>query len=231
MKRNILILGIVFLQVIFCKAQNFNYSFVKQNQSYTNLADSSLTALNDNQVWDDNTYLIPIGFSFQFAGQSFDSLKVRTNGTITFDSNNKFNFVCLYKNFICDVNSEGVSQSPINKELVVLPNGNKQLRIEFKNVFFMTTSGLKKHTNFQIWLTQGDNSIEFHMGDSDSSIGNENFVFGLINMNPSPSNSTIAYLISGDPTAPVASSISFGVNLVHLLTIPPSGTTYIFTAN
>lgn len=231
MKRCFLVFSIVFIQSVFCKAQSFNYSFEKQNQTYNFLSDSSLFVVSGSQVWDDNTYLIPIGFSFQFAGQTFDSIKVRTNGTITFDNNNKFNFACLYKNFICDVNTEGISQSPISKELIVLPSGNKQLRVEFKNVFFLTTSGAKKHTNFQIWLNEGSNSIEFHMGDSDTSISNENFVLGMINMNPSTSNATIAYLISGNANDPVAAIIPFGGNLIQLLNIPPTGTTYIFTAN
>jgi hypothetical protein len=210
------------------RSQNFDYSVANSQSQFVFISDSVKT-ITDSTTWDDNTFQIAIGFPFSFAGQVFDSVKIRTNGTFTFDQDNKYNFVALYKNFISEINENGYSTSPITKELITLPDGNKRLKIEFQNALFYSSSGAKVHTNFQVWLNQQYNTIEFHMGNTDVNVSNEGCLMGLINMNGG--GSALGYLLQGSTSSPTGVTVSKGSDAVQLGSIPPSGTTYIFNKN
>lgn len=210
-------------------SQNFNYSKSVQSSAFTFLNDSLKTIVIDNTVWDDNDYRLPIGFSFVFAGQSFDSLTVRTNGTFTFDTEAKYNFITLFKDFICESDLNNRSLSPISRELITLANGTKRLKIEFKNAAFYTSAGVRAHIDFQLWLNQQDNSIEFHMGAGDAGIANESCLVGLLNMNNTNGGSK-GYLLRGAPASPAAEAPGADHN-IHLSNIPTSGTVYVFNPN
>lgn len=230
MKKKITLSLFVIALVFAAKAQNFNYTVFVQQSNFNPISDSVATPI-DSTVWDDNTYFIPIGFTFNFAGQAFDSLKVRTNGTFSFDNNNKFNFVSLYKNFFSDVDENGVSISPILKELTVRQNGTKILKIEFKNVSFkLSSDGTKKHTNFQVWFVEENNSIEFHMGDSEAGSTIGSCLLGLLSMNPF-NETSIGYLLQGDFATAQGVLIENGSPLAQLTSLPAAGLTYVFTMN
>lgn len=218
-----------FLLIPKIKSQNFNYSVLVQNSSFVFLTDSLKTTI-DSSVWDDNAYQIPIGFNFEFAGSSFDSLTIHTNGTITFNNNSTYNFVALFKNFISDANSDNHSLSPIAKELITLSDGTKQLKIEFKNATFKTSAGVNVHLSFQIWLNQQSNSIEFHMGTIDIGITGENCMLGMLNMKNDGAVYR-GYLLQGNPSTPTGDLIPVGGQNVQLSNVPPSGTVYKFTIN
>jgi hypothetical protein len=223
--KNIYVLLLLFI-AFKSNAQNFNYSVVTQTEGFEFLNDS-IKSINDNNImWDDNSYKTAIGFSFVFAGQSFDSLKIQTNGTITFDNISKYNFVGLFKNFVGEVDSMSHSISPITKELTTLANGSKRLKIEFQNAAFVSNTNIKVHVNFQIWINQLNNSIEFHMGPTDASLANEISIIGLLN---SYGDGALGYLLEGSTSTPNGVLIPVGGNAVQLTTLPINGTAYIFT--
>jgi hypothetical protein len=226
--KNIVVLFLFLLVSFKSHAQNFNYSVVTQTSSFVFLNDS-LPTLNNNIIWDDNTYPVAIGFTFTFAGQTFDSVKIQTNGTLTFDNLNKYNFMGLFKNFMSELDSMDHAVSPIIMQLTTLSSGFKQLKIEFENAKFYTAAGVKVHTNFQIWLNQQNNTIEFHMGSTDVALTAEATILGLLNTRGG--GVSLGYLLQGNPVTPTGVLIPSGGNVVQLTAFPANETVYVFTAN
>lgn len=231
MKKNrmIALIGSIIISIFSAElsAQEYNYSYHVSNSPFTSLNDSTKSII-DNSVWDDNTYTVPIGFELEFAGQRFNSLKIMTNGTIAFDEDNKYNFVALYKDFICETDDQNHSQSPISKELLTLPDGTKRLVIEFINAAFIQDDGTKNHISFQIWLNQKNNSIELHIGEMNTII-NDGCLVGILNINAGENDSTIGYLLQGNQSSHSSAAISKAETPSNRRTIPNQGTVYTFT--
>jgi hypothetical protein len=229
-KEKFLLLLFAFAITIISKSQNFNYQFSASEVTYLPLIDSTSTVI-DSTVWDDNIYKLPIGFTFRFAGQDFDTVRIRTNGVFTFDTLNRYNFVALYKNFICETDINNKSQSPILKEVTTNTNGKKTLKIEFRNAYLNVGSS-KKHINFQVWLNEENNSIEFRIGNFDGGLASENFLLGLMDMDGKGENNTIAFLVNnGSGSSLSSSSVDKGQSATHLQGLMSTGTSVIFIPN
>lgn len=227
-----LVLFFILHKVDLIKGQNYSYSFSTENETFAYLPnDSSVQNLNEYQVWDDNTYAVPLGFSFNFAGNIFDTVKIGTNGVLTFDNDSKFNFSCLFKNFICETNDQALALSNLKSQIVSQENGNKILKIEFQNVYFILKNGEKKHLNFQVWLFEGLNSIEFRMGDYDVGIIDEFFIIGPINMNFSANDAAIGALLKNGNSTPILAIMNRGEKLPQINTLPASGSVLKFFQN
>jgi hypothetical protein len=224
--RKMIFVLMLLLSVNYCATgQSFNYSFTKDSTGYVNLNDSTKTILDENK-WDDNSYRIPIGFSFAFADSTFDSVTVRTNGTFTFDSEGRYNFTSLYKDFIAYTDASNVLQSTI--AYAQTGTGSSHiLKIEFRNAMIIN-SGSESHVNFQVWLYQQDGSIELHMGNSDGPP--QNCIVGLINMY-NTTDYPVGFLLEGSPSLPTGVSINPGENITDLEGLPASGSVYRFTSN
>ena len=208
-------------------AQNFDYAFSKETYSFEFLNDST-KAIIDSSVWDDKSYRIPVGFNFNFAGNSFDSITVKTNGTITFDSVGQFNFSALFMDFIADVDSNNRSISPLAYHIVTPVAGGALLKVEFRNVMLVAPNGDRSHMSFQIWLYQQGSVIEFHMGDADTPT--QPCLVGLINTN-NTEEFPVGYLLSGSAVSPTGVLINSGGNVVQLSGFPLPGEVYRFISN
>ncbi|HEY8400889.1 MAG TPA: T9SS type A sorting domain-containing protein [Cytophagaceae bacterium] len=177
------------------KAQNFCFS--QATESYTPL--TNVTSLTDSLVWDDTSFYVPIGFSFNYKGKIYDSLTVESNGGLYLKDFNKINFDTFMVN--------GVEVELINDTLPIISafgevfNGidlidkgyfsgqskshihytitgfapDRVFAIEYKNVGFKSLDSVfaNDSLNFQIRLYETTNAISFHYGQgmaSDSTI-------------------------------------------------------------
>jgi hypothetical protein len=225
-------------------AQNFDYSVSSDSVAWDEL--SSQTILNtSNSAWN-ISYRIPIGFSFNYLGRSFDSLTIETNGYFVFDANRNYSFIS-FAGFGDRVDSLG-DHAVLGYELTG-GSGNHILKIQFKNCG-QSISALNS-LSYQVWFHEANNKIETRVGPnsyrcmveeqalSADSIGRVQFttitvsdtvqsMIGLINMNM---NSQVrAYLLTGSFLDPSGQQVDENnTELAHMVEIPRSGYRYTFT--
>lgn len=208
------------------QAQDFNYQFTHSNSSYIPLT-GGIPIANGEVDWSGKRFRLPIGFTFNFAGGSFDSLAIESNGFIKFDDQRA---VVIHQGAGCKKDSSGLL-SVLSRSLSG-EDGNKILKIQFSNCGYDRSSSLE-FLNYQVWLFQTNGKIEIHTGTSsypdltDSTQSEITLLVGLIN--PLQNSTTTALLLSGSPSEPVSIPIGSGEALQYLQYVPLSGKNYIFT--
>ncbi|MEZ4913085.1 MAG: hypothetical protein R2798_03410 [Chitinophagales bacterium] len=187
--------------------------------------------LNNTPYWDDEIYEMPIGFSFEFDGQTYSSVFVDTNGALLFQNPEIVGSYLGAFASIADLAGLSDGSSTIRYFLDGQP-GNRILIIDWQNAgFYDDTEGF--FLNFQIWLYEGTNQIAFHFGENnltDSAFDlffqdfSGTYITGV-------SYDTEAYILTGNIVDPFfvyvnteASDIfsDFGY-------VPYAGTVYLFT--
>ncbi len=145
------------------KAQD--YTVTAFNEPYQYLVNA--TSVNNGEIWDDPFYSIPIGFNFELYGQIFSTIYITdigSGGALSFHSNPQTNYSFLSP-IAQDIIDKGINQSvsPISY-VVEGPVGNRIFKLEYKNVGFWSDFTLADYMDFQIWLYESDNSIEYRYG-------------------------------------------------------------------
>ena len=171
MKRKLFLLGLL-LMFIQTKAQT-HYTHTASTTTYTDLEDP--ISLNDNQVWYNNQYgPFEVPFSFKIAGQTITHFSFRSNNfeflTGLNDDSDTTYLMIASGIFIQDKNyDEEISQSPISYK-VIGSAGSRVLKMEVKNAGSTTESNANETNslflNFQVWIYEATNIIEYHYGDS-----------------------------------------------------------------
>lgn len=216
------------------KALGNDYSFSKTTGTYADL--SGATSINNNQLWDDPEYIIPIGFNFELYDITIDSLYFGIGSGGLVSSKIDINYEAEY--FIIPFQTDlidrgdisGTSQSPISYK-VEGTTGNRILKIEWKNAGFYEEGNslgtLNDYINFQLWLYEGTNDIEIHFGPNMITnptinyYGETSAIIGL-----SDYNLLNAYFLSDIPTNPILVD-----TLDYLNGTPSDGTIYKFSKN
>lgn len=147
-------------------AQGYNF-FASTSQGYESLTDAAVV---NNAMWGYDTYPVPIGFDILFFNSYIDTLFVYENHpwmlTTTDLTNTKV--INPFGTTLID-RGEGteISRSTILYKVINDP-GNRICIIEWRNFGFdgdywchLTSIDF---VNFQIWLYEIDNKIEFHYG-------------------------------------------------------------------
>lgn len=138
-------------------SQNFNYTIAADSAGWNEL--NSQTILNTNNSAWNFSYKIPIGFSFNYLGQAFDSLVIETNGYLVFDNEGYYAFTA-FNDFGDHIDNSG-NHAVIGYELSGNA-GNQILKIQYKD------AGLYAHDcriqSWQIWLKENGNIVEVHVG-------------------------------------------------------------------
>lgn len=154
------------------RAQNmYPYSFSKSTGTYQNL--TGATNLTAGFGWDDTTFTIPLGFSFKWAdgSRTLTQMIVDASGMIyapedvdqTFGFPSRF--IMAYQVDLVDrgLNTMSNPMSPISY-LTTGTAPNRICKIEFRNCGFFSDATGMDSTNFQIWLYEGSNIIEYRYG-------------------------------------------------------------------
>jgi hypothetical protein len=200
------------------KAQVFSYSLSNNNTTYSDLV--SATSLSNGSDWNNTTFKTAIGFSFPFAGQSFDSLRIEPNGFIVFDNKRNYAFAS-YKGLFCKQDSNETWSS-----VSYLLSGSI-LKLQFKNVGFYPYNKAELF-NYQVWIYSSGN-IEVHTGPNpnlDYIANDQTTLLGPINMNQD--SNPKAFLASGSPVSPSGNSLGTNDPIVYLNPIPANGNVFVF---
>jgi len=175
------------IAILFCfcihsgNAQSFNYDFTTAIDTYVDL--TGATSINNGEIWDQPTYIIPMGFPFELNGHAVTTFHFNGNGS-SMASNTTVPFVVAevfpFEVDLIDRGALGTtSLSPISYTVEGTP-GSRIQKIEFNNAgsyFEMDVQGtLNMFVNFQCWLFEGSNNIEFHFGPN--SINNPLLFYG-----------------------------------------------------
>lgn len=229
---------------LFLSAQN-NYSFNATNEPYNVLVGS--TSLNNGQVWDDPGYAIPIGFDFQISTQVFSTIYFPDFGlggmlSNVYDEDDKDAFALIIpiaQDLIDLGDMSGVSQSNLSYITEGMA-GSRILKVEWNNVGFWDDVTGNDYMNFQVWLYESSNIIEYRYGSSQINDPQGSFegetgpivaLFPLIKFNPDEIKED-AYLLTGNPANPTVIVVEAGdepQGSIALQGMIPNGTVYRFT--
>ncbi|SRX74577.1 T9SS type A sorting domain-containing protein [Aequorivita antarctica] len=239
MKKIKLLIAFVFY-TLFINAQSV-YNFEAENIPYQNLTGS--TSLNNGVVWDDPEYTIPLGFSFNIATYTFDTIYILGWSTGGLVSSNPVDgdIIPIFNPIAQDIIDlgfdSGISESNISYKTEGAA-GSRILKLEWNNVGFFGDSTSDDFMNLQLWLYEGSNTIEYHYGASSINNPLESFedeTGPLISMGTSYNSSTDilednGYFLSEDPIDPTIIILPAGnqVMLSALDGMMPSGSVYRF---
>jgi hypothetical protein len=233
---------VLLLFVFQSNAQELPYTFSVFNEPYIDLVNP--TSINNGEIWDDPEYMVPVGFNFDFMGQAMTQIGIIYPGAqlIPVVAGDLVNVFLIYQSDIIDI---GVipdsSLSPMSYRLEG-EVGTRILKIEWKNVGFYSefeNNGTTFNTtNFQLWLYETTNDIEYRFGpntikspDLIHFLGKP--VVGLgKNVTLDGSNFDAIWLLDGDPVNPSIYTLTYDQGKpspgMLLDAEPPSGTVYHF---
>jgi len=152
-------------------AGTFTYNLSVLSEPYVELTGS--TSVNNGELWDDPSYIVPIGFSFMLNGNAITTLSFTGVGSFFFGNPTNPDILSVLFPFEVDILDRGfvsgVSESPISYKVTGSP-GSRIFKLEIKNAGsyfefedFGTTDMYISH---QLWLYEGSNQIEFRFGES-----------------------------------------------------------------
>lgn len=156
-------------------AQTFPYVFVAETDTYTDLQEAEeLTSVGDQ--WDDPTFIVPIGFDFEFYGNTYNMIRVGGLGNfLLFDdiyTADTLDFMIPYLDDLADIeNADSNSQSTISytTEGTI---GERIFKVEWKDAGFFnevldpTIGTANNRISFQVWIYETSNNIEYRFGPS-----------------------------------------------------------------
>lgn len=206
-------------------AQTFGYSLQKDSSAYVPL--SGATVLSAGENFRSKSFMLDIPFAFNFCGTSADSVCIEGNGFLVFDKG-KGTAVVAFNNF----GSNKDTAQQYASSILSVPTGtagNRILKLEFRSLSQNRLS-VHDYLSYQVWLYENGNKVEFHTGPNACSHVPDlelPFLMGLINK--SMDTETKAYLVSGDPAAPVGQLIIGESGLVYLNNVPLEGTVITLT--
>lgn len=171
--KNLLITILILSSVTKISAQS--YQFSQSSSAYSNL--TGTTSINGSTVWSSfQSFTVPIGFAFNFMGNNYNTIYIEGSGFCRFDAN----YYYLINPFTVQLEDKGSSSSlsPLSYALEgSFPS--RILKIEWNNCGFVNdASGT---ANFQLWLYETSNTIEFHVGSCSATTAAYNG-----NTNPGP---------------------------------------------
>lgn len=231
-----------------------SYNFSTTNTTYTSLTDS--TSLNGTATWDDPSFVIPVGFDFEYFGEVLNTLYISDIGLggLLADTPNDFGVISILQLYGADIIDRGfnfnLGESPTGSLSSISYKlegsaGNRILKIEWNNVgffedVFINGSSNSNATNFQLWVFEINNSFEIHFGPN--SITDLNLAFeGASGTNITlveeldTDNETLgvngAYVLLGSPVDPTFSNVNTLTEIENsaLNGVIPNGTVYRFT--
>jgi hypothetical protein len=222
---------ILFGLLVFASLGNAqNYTFTSTTANYADLIGS--TSINNGVIWDDNEFNITLPYNIKVNGVDLNSFIVSDSFIIGNTTSNIKQYVSpLGADLLDRGDISGTSQSPLSYKTEGSV-GNRITKIEFKNCGSYNDSSLLMFANFQIWLYETSNIIEFRYGPSsitNSSVfyaGDTGGLIGIVNYDGPTEELLITYLLSGNPSNPTISTTN---TIVYLNGTPAPNTVYRFT--
>jgi len=155
-------------------AQEVNYYFEQFTQEYTDL--SNPTSVNNNLIWDDPGYTIPVGFEYNLFNNTSNQIVFNYDlgGIIDTQCHESIAIIAstadladrAYEEdqYEDNTGTEG-SLSPISYQLDNSDN-SKVFKLEWNNAGFYEDDENNYYMNLQLWIYEGSDVIEIHYGPS-----------------------------------------------------------------
>jgi hypothetical protein len=123
---------------------------------------SGETVFSSTTPWSPfQTFIVPLGFTFQYMGTNYTSIRVEGSGFTYFDAN----YYHLLNPFTVQLRDRGTSTPTSLSPLSYKMEGsapNRIGKIQWANCSFAGDTA--SNVNFQLWLFEGSNHVEVHMG-------------------------------------------------------------------
>lgn len=235
---------------LLCCAANaqVQYELTVLNETYVNLENT--TSINNGEIWDDPLFEIPVGFEFQLGLLTVDMLFTGGSGGIistTPDFDGSEGDIGALGPLLQDITDRGsgssTSLSPISFRLDGDP-GSQILKVEWNNTGFFNNSNLEDFVNFQMWIYEESDVIEFRYGPNEINNPNQSFdgltgiAVGLFPFVPIDGDANDSgqesYILSGDPLNPDIVLINTPEDFDNTIDVAltgaiPDGTVYRFS--
>lgn len=226
-----------------------SYSFTQRTGAYADLSND--TELTGGLTWDDPNLTIPMGFNFNMAGQSINTLFLYDGLGGFLDTDTNFtgvqSIIMPYGPDIIDraydFNMGGGQSGGLSPISYVIEGaaGNMICKIQWKNAGFygeINSLGTSSDfVNFQAWFYEATNTIEFHYGPNTiaspgiSFEGDQGPFVGLVPQYDTDNDSLLAPapFLTGIPTAAAVAFITdLDANIPTLTGSIPNSTIYSF---
>lgn len=239
MKKLILLLLPFMFSAIYVQAQ-FNYNLSVTKEAYQPLVNG--TSLNDTTIWDDEFYLLPLGFTMDIDGKTTNRISIESMMGLSTD-----NFGLVHAFMVTDLDlqdrgnaGDSVTRSPVRYELTGSP-GSRIMKLEVANAGIWEEYDLygtnNDSVNFQAWFYEGTNVIELRFGPSNIShysdyyyITGEPMMGFIKDITIGTSNFDAFYYFTGNYMSPVTDSAKAGTGFNGGLNMhPPDSTVFRFT--
>ena len=218
-------------------AAALSYSFSQTTGNYQNL--TGATSINNGIPWDDPTYNVPMDFPFTMFGKRIDSLTfdLSLGGSLMGYCGSDSTYQPVLLPFDADLidlgyyGVAGTSLSPLSYKVEqgIMPF-SRILKIEWQNAGSYDDTTYSDFVNFQLWLYEGSEDIEIHIGPSSIAVdtlffyGNAGPLVGFFQINPLTFDFANINCLSGMATSPTLAD-----SLSYLTGVPTNGTIYKFT--
>jgi hypothetical protein len=139
----------------------FPYTYATSINAYVPL-DSTASVILGSTAWDDTTVAFTLPFAFKLIDSTTTHLTLDANGGIDYLSDFEFpKIMCFHSDYIDRGNSQ-----VLLKTTGIAPS--RIAKIEYKNVGFYNDNDsiVVDSANFQLWLYEGSNKIEYRAGGS-----------------------------------------------------------------
>lgn len=228
----------------FCSAQQSfgNYVLkVQTAQPYTPLTTG--TNISSSIVWDDENFKFPLGFTLNIDGKTTTDFSFSA-GEGFGPGSDTMGVVNTFSNFgASDLIDRGTLSATPKSPLRYLTTGtspNRIFKFEAYNAGFFDEADLygtvDDSVNFQIWVYETSNIIEFRYGSSKISNPADYFYLGgspliglAIDFDLDATTFTKAYTLVGSPSAPTVDSfVDFSALPPVMSSYPANGTVYRF---
>lgn len=238
MKKALLSLGFGLAAAFSFAQTSYDFSY-KTGQPYTPL--STGTDIAAGVPWVPGpSRTMPVGFAVRIGDSTVSKYIIESDVYMPSSGTKEpFNsFMPLGANLVDRGKPTGIHLSPI-RYLTEGSSPDRIFKMEYWNAGFLNEYNDTKTTNdsinFQVWLYETSNIVEFHYG-SRNITGTGNFFLGanaLVTYTeeniPSIGAYTRCYNLKGDPDMPVMDS-SYGGGITSILGgVPPAGSVYRFT--
>ncbi len=242
MKNVLCALAFIFLSAAPVISQDFPYEFSVLDDPYYDL--TAPISISNNDVWDDPFYITSTGFEVTLFDLVTNTLGIIQPGAQVLNLNeanpDSVHLLVPYMSDIMNA-SDTIAVSPISYQLEG-PPGNAIFKLEWKNVGFYgewnASNTFYNTTNFQLWIYQNTNVIEFRYGPNTIKSGSLLQYFGtgpLVFMGKNAafdgSGWEGLWAVGGDPQNPNITFIPSGQQPLAAQALtgePASGTVYRF---
>lgn len=209
------------LQWAFClDTKGQGYTFSVSTNSYSALSNATVVSSAGWQSFDMYTD-IPLGFTFTYWNENYTSITMLADGRISFSNFQGGENINLLTGEISE-------HKTLNSDISYITEGtapDRIFKIQVQNAGFTNDATESAYLNYQIWLYEGSNVLEFRHGSS-GNISNSLYILGGPYYGLTNQEADSFYCLEGNSANP---TLLFNSPPQVVTSFPSSGLTYVFT--